>query len=516
MNPEALLLLALFIPLLSALFIAANDAHPNRRELATLLASLLLLGVVLSLLPVVASGARPTVDLFEFASGLPLRLSVEPLGMLFAAVAALLWPLNSLYSIGYMRGNQEQHQTRFYVCFAIAIASAIGIAFSGNLLTLFIFYEILTLSTYPLVTHKGNADAMRAGRLYLGILIGTSIGLLLLAIIWTGLIAGTLEFTPGGILAGKMEGPTVAILLALYMFGIGKAALMPFHRWLPAAMVAPTPVSALLHAVAVVKAGVFTVMKVVVYVFGIDFLAVTGASQWLIWVAALTLLLASIVALTKDNLKARLAYSTVSQLSYVVLGAALATSMGVIGGSMQIVMHAMGKITLFFCAGAIYTAAHKTEISQLDGLGRVMPFTFGAFLIGALSIIGLPPLGGSWSKWYLLMGAADTGQLVMIAVLIISSLLNVAYLLPIVGRGFFAPTPAHDPDTAHHPDPHPASTADNQHATAGSPPPDGNRIHEAPLACVVPLCLTAFGCVLLFFYADPLYELLATIVRTTP
>jgi len=351
---------------------------------------------------------------------------------------------------------------------------------------------------------------MRAGRLYLGILLGTSIGLLLLAIVWTGWIAGTLEFTPGGILAGKVEGPAAAALLALYMFGIGKAALMPFHRWLPAAMVAPTPVSALLHAVAVVKAGVFTVMKVVVYIFGIDFLSTTGASQWLIWVAALTLLLASCVALTKDNLKARLAYSTVSQLSYVVLGAALATSMGVIGGSMQIVMHAMGKITLFFCAGAIYTAAHKTEISQLDGLGRVMPFTFGAFLIGALSIIGLPPLGGSWSKWYLLLGAADAGQLAMIAVLMISSLLNVAYLLPVVARGFFAPESANPPAVAHHASPTREENPERHGDSAWA------GLREAPLACVVPLCLTALGCVLLFFYADPLYELLAAITRTSP
>lgn len=356
--------------------------------------------------------------------------------MTFACVAALLWPLNSLYSIGYMRGNQEQHQTRFYICFAIAIASTIGIAFAGNLLTLFIFYEALTLSTYPLVTHKGTEEAKQAGRLYLGILVGTSIGFLLLAIVWTWVVAGTLEFAPGGILAGKIDGPLVNVLLALYMFGIGKAALMPFHRWLPAAMVAPTPVSALLHAVAVVKAGVFSVLKVIVYVFGIDFLKDTGASSWLMWVAALTVLLASFVALTKDNLKARLAYSTVSQLGYVVLGAALATSMGVIGGSMQIVMHAFGKITLFFCAGAIYTAAHKTEVSQLDGLGRAMPFTFGAFLIGALSIIGLPPLGGSWSKWYLLVGAADAEQWALMAVLLLSSLLNVAYLLPVPARGF--------------------------------------------------------------------------------
>ncbi|MBL8259501.1 MAG: monovalent cation/H+ antiporter subunit D family protein [Candidatus Competibacteraceae bacterium] len=489
MSAESLLVLALFIPLLGAFFIALNGRRPNWREGATLLASLLLLGAVLSLLPAVAGGARPSVELLEFAPGFPLRLTVEPLGMTFACVAALLWPLNSLYSIGYMRGNQESHQTRFYVCFAVAIACTIGVAFAGNLLTLFVFYEALTLSTYPLVTHKGTPEAMRAGRLYLGILIGTSIGFLLLAIVWTWAVAGSLEFAPGGILAGKIEGPLASVLLALYMFGIGKAALMPFHRWLPAAMVAPTPVSALLHAVAVVKAGVFSVLKVTVYVFGVDFLNETGASVWLMWVAALTVLLASLVALTQDNLKARLAYSTVSQLGYVVLGAALATSMGVIGGSMQIVTHALGKITLFFCAGAIYTATHKTEISQLDGLGRVMPFTFGAFLIGALSIVGLPPLGGSWSKWYLLAGAADAQQWALMAVLLLSSLLNVAYLLPVAARGFFVAAPSGE-------------------LAVGGP---ALAVREAPLACVIPLCLTAFGCLLLFFHADSLYALLAPI-----
>jgi multicomponent Na+:H+ antiporter subunit D len=275
------------------------------------------------------------------------------------------------------------------------------------------------------------------------------------------------------------------------MFGIGKAALMPFHRWLPAAMVAPTPVSALLHAVAVVKAGVFTVLKVTLYIFGIDLLATTGSSDWLVWVAGFTILAASLVALTKDNLKARLAYSTISQLSYVVLGAALATSMGIMGGALQIAMHALGKITLFFCAGAIYTAAHKTEISDMDGLGRVMPFTYGAFLIGALSIIGLPPMGGAWSKWYLILAAADTGQLVMIGVLMASSLLNVAYLLSVVGRGFFA------------------GFGEGAAAVTGA----GGGLKEAPLLCVIPLWITALGCVALFFYADALYRLLEPMIR---
>lgn len=490
------ILLALFLPYAGAIAMWIARREPNLRESITITTSLLLLITVLSLLPTILAGERPSVTLLEIAPGLSLSFTIEPLGMLFAIVAAGLWPLNSIYSIGYMRGNNEKNQTRFYICFAIAIASAVGIAFAGNMLTLFIFYEVLTLSTYPLVTHKGNADAMRSGRLYLGILLTTSIGFLLLAVVWTWALAGTLDFTPGGILNGKIEGLLLPILLGLYMFGIGKAALMPFHRWLPAAMVAPTPVSALLHAVAVVKAGVFTVVKVTVYIFGIDLLSSTGASEWLVWVAAITLTLASLVALTKDNLKARLAYSTVSQLSYVVLGAMLATAMGVMGGALQIAMHAVGKITLFFCAGAIYTAHHKTEISQMDGLGRLMPFTYGAFLIGALSIIGLPPLGGSWSKWYLMLGAADAGQLVMIGILMLSSLLNVAYLLPIVARGFFLPTP---------------NFAVQEAESSGI---RRNALQEAPLACVVPLCITAFGCVLLFFFADGLYELLQPLIDT--
>ncbi len=485
----AAIALAVALPLVGACAIALSGQRPNLRESITLVTGLLLLISVASLIPTVASGGRPALSLVELMPGFSISFAVEPLGMLFALVAALLWPLNSVYSIGYMRSNREHHQTRFYTCFAIAIAGAMGVAFAANLFTLFIFYELLTLSTYPLVTHKGDAEAMRSGRIYLGILLGTSIGLLLLAIVATWVIAGTLKFTPGGVLAGKLSGPAVGGLLALYIFGIGKAALMPFHRWLPSAMVAPTPVSALLHAVAVVKAGVFTVLKVCIYIFGIDFLARTGATWWLVWVASFTVLAASLIALTKDNLKARLAYSTISQLAYVVLGAALATPLGIIGGALQIIMHAFAKITLFFCAGAIYTATHKTEVSQLNGLGRVMPFTFAAFLLGSLSIIGLPPFGGLWSKWYLLLGAASAQQHIVIAVPLISSLLSIGYLVPIAARGFFLPLP-------------PSET------TAAINNPVAGGIREAPLACVIPLCLTALGCVLLFFLADPLYQLL--------
>ncbi len=403
----------------------------------TLTTAGLLLACVLGLVPTVLGGSLPQLFVLEMLPGLALGFRVEPLGMLFALVASCLWIVNSVYSIGYMRGNDEHDQTRFYVCFALALAATMGIAFAGNLLTLFLFYEMLTLVTWPLVTHHGDADARRGGRLYLGFLLGTSIALLLPAVIATWAIAGSLDFVPGGILAGKASGPVIGGLLALYMFGIGKAALMPFHRWLPAAMVAPTPVSALLHAVAVVKAGVFAVLKVIVYVFGVETLAGVRTSDWLPAVAGFTIVAASIVALRSDNLKRRLAYSTVSQLSYVVLAAALLTPLSVAAAALHIATHAVGKITLFFAAGAIYTASGKTEVSQLDGIGRRMPWTMVAFAIGALSITGMPPFAGFLSKWMMFQGAAQAGNLTAIAVLSLSTLLNAAYFLPIVYAAFW-------------------------------------------------------------------------------
>lgn len=464
------------LPLLSALAVLALHRWPNLREAATLAAGAALALLVASLWSHADQPMR--FALWTWLPGLSFEFSLEPLGMLFAAVAGVLWPVTSLYTIGYMRANGEGHQTRFYACFAIAIAAAMGIALSGNLLTLFLFYELLTLSTWPLVTHKGDAAARTGGRVYLLVLLGTSIGLLLPALIWTYVLAGTLDFRAGGILAGHASGPVILALFALFLFGIGKAALMPFHRWLPAAMVAPTPVSALLHAVAVVKAGVFTVLKVAVYVFGLETLRISGAGAVMMWVAAFTLLAASVIALTRDNLKARLAYSTVSQLAYIVLAATLATGTAVAGGALHIATHAAAKITLFFCAGAIYTAAHKTKVSELDGLGRAMPLTFAAFFVAALSIVGLPPLGGTWSKWILVTGAFGAGELAIVAVLMVSSLLSLAYLLPIPARAFLRAPP-------------------------GAPRP---ALAEAPWACVVPLCATALACVALFFVADRLLE----------
>ena len=362
--------LALAVPAVGAVLIAVFGRWPNVREAITLTTALILLIVVVSLVPPVMAGERPSVSLLTMLPGLSIQLTLEPLGMLFALIASSLWIVNSIYSIGYMRGNNEKNQTRFYVFFAIALACAMGIAFAGNLLTLLLFYEALTISTYPLVAHKGDAKTVRSARVYIGILLSTSIVLLIPAIVWTYIAAGTLDFVPGGVLDGKMQGPAVGLLLGLYVFGIGKAAVMPVHRWLPAAMVAPTPVSALLHAVAVVKAGVFTITKVIVYTFGVEFLFSEPSSGWLVYVAAFTIIVASVVALRQTNLKRLLAYSTIAQLSYVVMATAVLKPLSEIGAAIHMVSHAFGKITLFFAAGAIYTASKKIDITELRGIGR--------------------------------------------------------------------------------------------------------------------------------------------------
>lgn len=473
LSSQSILSLALLAPFIGAMILPLVHKMPNLREAVTLVTAAALCLIVVWLLGPVLDGARPELTVIDVIPGLTIAFKVEPLGMLFALIASSLWFVNSVYSIGYMRGNDEPRQTTFYVCFAIALGSTIGIAFAKNLFTLFLFYEALTLSTYPLVTHRRNEEAVRAGRTYLVLLLGTSLLLFLPAIIATWVVAGTLDFRPGGILPAGLSAPIIAALLALYVFGIGKAAVMPLHRWLPAAMVAPTPVSALLHAVAVVKAGVFAILKVAVLVFGVDALGAAGQSAWLTIIAGTTILVASIIALKQDNLKRRLAYSTISQLSYVVLGVAILAPISIAGAAMHIAAHAFSKITLFFAAGSIYTAAHLTEVSQLDGIGRRMPWTMGAFTIGALGMIGVPPTAGFLGKWFILSGAMQTANWLAVAVIFVSTILNAGYFLPIVYRAFFCePVAGHD------------------------------KSGEAPWPIVVALTATAIGTVLMFFFPD--------------
>lgn len=476
---DAALPLALLVPLLGALAISQFGHRPRLREALTLATAVALFLVVLRVAGGAGRGEATEFELVQMLPGLSLALHAEPLSILFALLASGLWIVTAVYSHGYLRGAASHDAIRFHVCFALALCGAMGVAFASNLLTLFVFYEMLTLSTYPLVSYHGNERARAGARTYLLILLSTSIGLLLPAIVWTWYAAGTLDFRPGGILAGRLAGWPAAALLLMFVLGTAKAAVMPMHRWLPAAMVAPTPVSALLHAVAVVKAGVFTLTKVVLYTFGPDFLAQVPGQRLALYLAGFTVVAASLVALRQTNLKRLLAYSTIGQLGYVVMATLALAPYAQLGAALHIVAHAFGKITLFFAAGAIYIASKKTETTQLHGIGRRMPWTMAAFAVGALSMIGVPPTAGFVSKWFILAGAFQADSTFVLAVLVLSTGLSAAYFLPLVHRAFFA---------------------------AEQPPPTIDH-GEAPAAMVVALATTALLTLALFFWHRPVLEL---------
>ena len=478
------LLAVLLVPAAGTILITlAGQKHANLREAITVITSLLLFACVMQLYGDIHQPAHQILKIAEPLNGLVIALVVEPLGMLFGIVCSFLWIITSIYSIGYMRAHHEKNLTRFYACFALAIAATMGVAFSANMFSMFIFYELLTLVTYPLVTHSGTTEAKKAGRLYLGYLLGTSIGLQLLAIVGVWSIAGTLDFRSGGVFGHDVSSAMILALYLLFIFGIGKAAVMPVHRWLPAAMVAPTPVSALLHAVAVVKAGVFCILKITVYLFGIDVLMNAGVNHWVVYIAGATIIIASLIALTKNNLKARLAYSTISQLSYVVMGTVILAPVSILAAALHIAVHAFGKITLFFSAGSIYISTHKTDVSELNGVGHYMPWTMSAFAIGSISMIGVPPAAGFLSKWYLLQGALSMQQWFAVIVVVLSTLLNGAYFLPIVYRAFFL-----KPDN-----------------------PEDHSYGESPLLMVSALMVCAIGTVLIFLFPQRIIDLIKLI-----
>lgn len=463
---------AILVSLAAMPLIALSSKWPNLREFWTFAAGTVKLLLILSMAGWILAGNTYTYEIWDILPGLSIKLKVDGFGMLFALVASSLWLVTSLYSIGYMRSLKEHAQTRYYCFFAVALSATIGVAFAGNLLTLYLFYEILSLSTFPLVTHHQDKEARGGGRKYLTYLLGTSIGLALPAMLITYHLTGSLEFSSLGVFPEGVSKSMLVLLLLMFVFGFSKAGLMPFHSWLPGAMVAPTPVSALLHAVAVVKVGVFSVLRILTGVFGIDLLAEQDLNTIICIIASFTVIVSSCIALSQDNLKRRLAFSTIGQLAYIILGAGLASKLGVTGSMLHIGMHAFGKITLFFCAGAIFVATGKKYISEMVGIGRRMPFTMGAFFIGSLSIIGLPPCGGLISKILMLRGAIEADMLWVLAVYLISSLLNAAYFFPIIYKAFFC--------------------TDDEAMFE-------KRIEEAPLCCVIPPVLTAAISIVLFF-----------------
>jgi multicomponent Na+:H+ antiporter subunit D len=491
-------LLAVLAPALGALLIACTgERRANLREFWSVAAGVVMAALVACMIPeVLDRGTSPECGFQvlpaasdstpEFYKGFRLALRVDAFGLLFALGASLLWIVTSFYSIGYMRSLKEHAQTRYYACFSLALSATIGVAFSANLFTLFLFYEALTLVTYPLVGHKETAEAKAGARKYIIYLLGAAKLGLMAAIILTYNAAGTLEFRQDGILSTAVEQRSLLFLIfALFLFGFAKNALMPLHSWLPAAMVAPTPVSALLHAVAVVKTGVFSTLRVFLFVFGPEVMREIGADQLALGAASVTILVGSLLALGQDNLKARLAFSTVSQLSYIILGAALLNHYGVTGGIAHITNHAVSKITLFLCAGSIYVSTRKTEISQLSGIAKRMPWTMAAFALASLSVVGIPPTSGFVSKWYLVLGTVESDRLILLGVLLVSSLLNAAYLGPIVYKAYFEK----EPET-------------NE---------DDEQVREVPWM-VVPLVISAAASLLLGIFPEPVLRLAGSVI----
>ena len=451
-------LLAVLVSLVASGFIVASYRSPNIREAWTLLAAVVKFAVVASMLPRVLEGTVFEWTVIELVSGVPFVLRADALGMLFAVLASGLWIITSLYSIGYMRGNNETNQTRYFAAFAVSLSATMGIAFAGNLVTIFVFYELLSIATYPLVAHDETDEARSAGRKYLAYTLFGGGVLVLAGTVLVYWLTGTVSFTAGGIDELAAADPGLA-MLAFFLLAIGfgvKAGIMPLHQWLPEAMVAPTPVSGLLHAVAVVKSGAFGVSRVVLDVFGpelvFDLSLPFGFSAGLVLstIGAITLTAASLIALRKDHLKQRLAYSTVSQLSYIVLGLGLFGWYGLVGALLHIPAHAFMKLTLFFCAGNIHVSTHTDYISEMAGIGKRMPLTMGAFTVASLGMAGIPLVAGFVSKYYMLLGGIQMGAELtpvayyLVGALLLSGVLNIAYFWPVIYTAFFEAEEDHD------------------------------------------------------------------------
>jgi formate hydrogenlyase subunit 3/multisubunit Na+/H+ antiporter MnhD subunit len=478
-------LLAVSCPLICAYLIFLFRKRPNIRESCTIIAGIVQFSIIISMAPTILEGTVIKFHLLTVYQGIDFSYKVDAFGLIFAITSSFLWILVSLYSIGYMRALEEHAQTRFYFMFALAIFSAVSIAMSENLITFYLFYEALTLSTYWLVAHHEDEEAFSAGRKYLTYLLASG-WCLFTAVVLTYVLAGTTDFVGGGILtSGSASKFTLTLLFALFALGSMKAAWMPFHSWLPSAMVAPTPVSALLHAVAVVKAGVFGFVRIVGYVYGTNLMSELGLGVILASVAAFTMIMGSFFAIGEDNLKRRLAYSTISQLSYIIFGVALLSPYGVTGAMIHVPFHGFMKITLFLCAGAIMVATGKKQISQMAGIGRAMPVTMIAFTIGAIGMCGTPPVSGFISKWFLCLGTLQSGQLVFLVVILISSLLDAIYFFPIIITAFFR---------------RPGGTGEMK---------VGIKERERPiyLFMVIPLSITAIFSVIFFLFPHTFYIL---------
>ena len=526
-------LAAVALPAVAIVLIYATGARRNVREAWTFLAAAGTLAVVWSML-----GGPTHVTSLGSVAGLELALRADAAGLLFALLAATLWLVTSLYSVGYVRDLGEGNQTRYFAAFAASIAATMGVALAANLLTLFVFYELLTLATYPLVVHAGDREARDAGRTYVAYTLGGGV-VALAGVVLVGVVAGGAG-APGGAAGGFVAGgidalgggdPTLArAAFGLLAVGFGvKTAVMPLHGWLPTAMVAPTPVSGLLHAVAVVKSGVFALARTVLYVFGPETTWDLGMGLPLALAAAATMLVAGIVGIRQDNLKRGLAYSTISQLSYIALGLAIATPLAVFGALLHVVAHAFMKITLFLAAGVVYVETGEKYVSDIAGVGRRLPVTMAAFAVAAAGLVGFPLVAGFVSKFHLVLGAAGGPAPWLVAVYLLAGLLKLLYFWPIVYTAFFGERGGADPASRHaFAPPHAAhddGTATAGPATDGGVGADGRYVgaaawgrprlgREASPFLLLPVLVTVGFAVLLGVVptALPFWELAGTVV----
>ncbi|ACI21251.1 MULTISPECIES: monovalent cation/H+ antiporter subunit D family protein [Thermodesulfovibrio] len=486
---ELLPLLAILVSAIGAVIIVLiGERNPNLREATSVIAGVLKFSFVCMLIPPFLRGETIGLKIATILPGIELSFRVDGLGLLFAFGASFLWILTTFYSIGYMRTLREHAQTRYFTCFALSLSSAIGIAFAANLFTMFIFYEALTIVTYPLVAHHEDREGLEGGRQYIVYLLGTAKIFLFAAIVITYILTGTLDFRKGGIFAPEIVEENkliLQILLILFIYGFNKSAVMPLHSWLPAAMVAPTPVSALLHAVAVVKAGVFTVSRVLLNIYGEATIKAIGMQDLIFFLTGFTIIMGSLIALTRDDFKARLAFSTVANLSYIIIGVAMFSPLGIMGGLIHISMHAFSKITMFFVAGSVYVSTHVKRISELDGIGKVMPITMFSFFLATLSMIGIPLFAGFISKYNLAMGALQIGRPELLGIFIASSFLNAVYFLPISYKAFFRK------------------------------PLQENRWQNVKenYFCAIPLLITALFTIILGVYPDFLMEIIRRVMQ---
>ncbi|MGD8256573.1 MAG: monovalent cation/H+ antiporter subunit D family protein [Desulfobacterales bacterium] len=499
---------AVICPAIVALLILFSDKRPNLRESWTLLGSAALCYIVLSMTPFVLDRGPIQFSWFDLLPNVVFAFRVDALGLIFATTSSCLWILVSIFSIGYMRSLKEHAQTRYYFSFALALSGAMGIALAANLVTMFIFYEILTISTYPLVAHEESPQALAAGHKYLAYLLTGGI-FFLIGILMTYSLVGTTDFSYQGILKPALDATsefTLQIVFFCFLLGFAKAAWMPIHAWLPSAMVAPTPVSALLHAVAVVKAGVFGIIRVVCHIYGIELMHTLGLGLALAAVAAFTIIVANFYAIGQNNLKRMLAYSTINQLSFIILGVALLSPMAVTGAMLHIPFHGFMKITLFLCAGAIAVITGKKTISELAGVGRVLPVTLGAFLIGAFGMCGAPPLAGFISKWHVALGAVESSAIFFLLIIFVGSLLDVVYFFPVIRTAFFGKMRKNES---------PSNEGEEQVDDSAR----GKRTLESRqaiyLLMIVPLAITAIFSILLCIFPNTLniYDLTQAAVK---